>query len=94
LDIGRDPTAPIILGRPFLSTTKAIIYADNAKICFTINDRKVRFTFKYCKVQSPNMSQVQFLTQEAKGKKKNQRARKSKAIQPKHESVGMIDTSI
>jgi hypothetical protein len=34
-----DARAPIILGRPFLSTTKAIIYADSAKICFTIKDK-------------------------------------------------------
>jgi hypothetical protein len=32
LQIGRDVTTPIILGRPFLSTVKAIIYADSAKI--------------------------------------------------------------
>jgi hypothetical protein len=28
------------LGHPFLATTKAIIYADAAKIVFTINGRK------------------------------------------------------
>jgi hypothetical protein len=32
--------APIILGRPFLRTAKAIIYTDDAKICFTIKGRK------------------------------------------------------
>ena len=36
LDTGRDIRALIILGLPFLSTTKAIIYADSAKIYFTI----------------------------------------------------------
>jgi hypothetical protein len=35
-----DERAPIILGRPFLSTIKAIVYADTAKICFTIKDKK------------------------------------------------------
>jgi hypothetical protein len=34
------------LGRQFLSTAKAIIYADTAKICFTIGDTKERFSFK------------------------------------------------
>jgi hypothetical protein len=34
------------LGRPFLSTAKAIIYADTANICFTIGDTKERFSFK------------------------------------------------
>ena len=36
LETGGDVRAPIILGQPFLSTTKAIIYADSAKIYFTI----------------------------------------------------------
>ena len=48
LEIGGDVRAPIILGRPFLSTAKAIIYADSAKICFTIKDRKEKFSFKNC----------------------------------------------
>jgi hypothetical protein len=46
VETGGDEKAPIILGRPFLSTTKAIIYADRAKICFTVNERIERFTFK------------------------------------------------
>jgi hypothetical protein len=56
LDTSHDPRAPIILGRPFLSTAKAIIYANSAKICFTIKDRKERLSFKSSKLQSPNMS--------------------------------------
>jgi len=54
LDIGGDIRAPIILGRLFLSTTKAIIYVDSAKICFTINDRKEKFTFKNRILHSPS----------------------------------------
>ncbi|XP_066392416.1 uncharacterized protein [Miscanthus floridulus] len=46
LEIGGDEGAPIILGRPFLSTAKAIIYADSAKIYFTIKDKKEKFSFK------------------------------------------------
>jgi hypothetical protein len=46
LEIGGDDRAPIILGRPFLSTAKAIIYEDTAKIYFTIKDRKEKFLFK------------------------------------------------
>jgi hypothetical protein len=34
------------LGRPFLATAKSIIYADTAKIIFTIHGRKERFNFK------------------------------------------------
>jgi hypothetical protein len=40
VETGGSENAPIILGRPFLATTKAIIYADAAKIVFTINGRK------------------------------------------------------
>ena len=46
LEIGVDVRPPIILGRPFLSTTKAIIYTNSAKICFTIKDKKEKFSFK------------------------------------------------
>ena len=46
LETGGDVRAPIILGQPFLSTTKAIIYADRAKICFTIKDRKEKVYFQ------------------------------------------------
>ena len=46
LEIGGDVRAPSILGRPFLSTVKAIIYVDSAKIYFTIKDRKENFSFK------------------------------------------------
>ena len=34
LDTGCDLKAPIILGRPFQHTTKAIIQAESARICF------------------------------------------------------------
>ena len=46
LEIGGDVRAPIILGRPFLSTTKVIIYVDSAKIYFTTKDRKEKFSSK------------------------------------------------
>jgi hypothetical protein len=50
---GGDDRAPIILGRPFLSTAKAIIYMDSAKICFTINDSKERFNFMKRTLKTP-----------------------------------------
>jgi hypothetical protein len=40
VEIGGSENSLIILGRPFLSTAKAIIYVDNAKICFTIKGRR------------------------------------------------------
>jgi hypothetical protein len=46
IEIGGDERAPIILGRPFLCTTKAIIYAEHANIVFTIKDKKEKFSFK------------------------------------------------
>jgi hypothetical protein len=53
LKIGGDERAPIILGQPFLSTAKAIIYADTTKIYFTIKDRKEKFSFKDRILYSP-----------------------------------------
>ena len=38
LETGGDVREPIILGRSFLSTAKAIIYTDSAKISFRIKD--------------------------------------------------------
>ena len=45
VESGGDERSPIILGRPFLNTAKAIIYASSAKICFTIKNNKERFSF-------------------------------------------------
>jgi hypothetical protein len=64
LEIGGDIRAPIILGRPFLSTAKAIIYADSVKICFTIKDEKEKFSFKNCILQSPGHPQMSYLPEE------------------------------
>jgi hypothetical protein len=54
VEIGGDEKAPIILGWPFLRTAKAIIYTNDAKICFTIKGTKERFTFKNKTLQSPS----------------------------------------
>jgi len=43
---GTDERAPIILGRPFLNTSQAVIYASAAKISFYIKGRKEMFSFK------------------------------------------------
>ena len=64
LETGGDVRAPIILGRPFLSTVKAIIYVDSAKICFTIKDRKEKFTFKNRIYHSPSHPQMAYLPKE------------------------------
>jgi hypothetical protein len=53
LETGGDKRAPIILGQPFLSTTKAVIYTDTTKIYFTIKDKKEKFSFKDRILYSP-----------------------------------------
>jgi hypothetical protein len=82
------------LGQPFLSTAKAIIYADSAKTCFTIKDRKEKFTFKNCIHHSPSHPQMVYLPKETTVTKKrnNQRRRKNKASQPQEKIVKMINT--
>jgi hypothetical protein len=44
--IETDERAPIILGRPFLNTSGAVIYASAAKISFYIKGRTETFSFK------------------------------------------------
>jgi len=46
IETGNDERAPIILGRPFLNTSGAVIYASAAKISFYIKGRKETFSFK------------------------------------------------
>ena len=46
IETGNDERAPVILGRPFLKTSGAVIYASAAKISFFIKGRKVTFSFK------------------------------------------------
>ena len=83
LETGGDVRAPIILGRPFLSTAKAIIYMDSAKIYFTIKDRKEKFSFKNRILQSPGHPQMPYLPEETiVTKKKKNRRMKNKTSQP------------
>jgi len=46
IETGNDERAPIILGRPFLNTSGAVIYASAAKISFYIKGRNETFSFK------------------------------------------------
>ena len=46
VNIGTDERSPIIVGRPFLNTIGAIIYASNAKITFNIKSNREAFSFK------------------------------------------------
>jgi len=92
LEIGGDVRAPIILGRPFPSTVKAIIYMDSAKICFIIKDMK-KFSFNNHIHHSPSHPQMPYLPEETTvtKKKNNRRRRKNKARQSQEESVKMIN---
>jgi hypothetical protein len=46
IETGGDERSPIILGRPFLNTTGAIMYANTAKICCNIKGKRETFFFK------------------------------------------------
>jgi len=46
IETDTDERAPIILGRPFLKTSGAVIYASATKINFYIKGRKETFSFK------------------------------------------------
>ena len=46
IETGTDERAPIILGRPFLNTSGAVIYASAVTIYFYIKGRKETFSFK------------------------------------------------
>jgi hypothetical protein len=90
VETGGDEKAPIILGRPFLRTAKAIIYTDDAKICFTIKGRKERFTFKNKTWQSPAHPQKASIYEDKTTKKKTNR-RRNKTKQSPTESVKMVN---
>ena len=53
IETGADERSPIILGRPFLNTSGAVIYASAAKINFNIKGRKETFSFKNKTAQIP-----------------------------------------
>jgi hypothetical protein len=52
IETGGDEKSPIILGRPFLNTAGAIMYANTAKICFNIKGKREIF-FKDKVLQFP-----------------------------------------
>ena len=56
IETGKDERAPIILWRPFLNTSGAVIYASAAKISFYIKGRKETFSLKNKTTQIPEQS--------------------------------------
>jgi hypothetical protein len=94
IEIGGDERAPIIFGQPFLCTTKAIIYAEHAKIVFTIKDKKEKFSFKNHMLHSPTQPLAPNIEKESvltKKKKNNRNWRKNKASHAQEEIVKMIN---
>jgi len=57
IETGNDERAPVILGRPFLKTSGAVIYASAGKISFYIKGRKETFSFKNKTTQILEQSQ-------------------------------------
>jgi hypothetical protein len=86
VEIGGDEKSPIILGRPFLNTAGAIIYANSAKICFNIKGKRESFSFKNRVQQFPAHPQHAY-----EPKKKNNRRNKNKKPQ-QTKTVRMVTT--
>jgi hypothetical protein len=68
----------------------------SAKICFTIKDRKEKFTFKKRTLKAHVHPQASYIyedpTTATRKKNINNRRRKSKAQQPRDDSVWMVNT--
>jgi hypothetical protein len=91
VEIGGDERAPIILGQSFLCTTKAIIYAEHAKIIFSIKNKKEKFSFKEHILHSRAHPQMSYLPKEpttvAPKKKNNRNRRRNKLSQVPEETI-------
>jgi len=59
IETGNDERAPVILGRSFLNTSGAVIYASAAKISFYIKGRNETFSFKNKTTQIPEQSRYE-----------------------------------
>jgi hypothetical protein len=87
IETGGDEKSPIILGRPFLNTAGAIMYANTAKICFNIKGKRETF-FKDKVLQFPAHPQHPY---EPKKKNNQRNKNKNKNRKPQQmESVRMI----
>ena len=69
IETGTDERAPIIIGRPFLNTSGAVIYASAAKISFYIKGRKETFSFEN------NITQISEQSRHEPRKRTNRRNR-------------------
>jgi hypothetical protein len=87
VETGGDEKSPIILGRPFLNTAGAIIYANSAKICFNIKGKRESFSFMNRVLQFPAHPQH---TYEPKKKNNRRNKNKNKNKKPQTETVRMV----
>jgi hypothetical protein len=59
IDMGDEKDPPIVLGRPFLNTTRAIIYIRTGKILFQFRTKKVRCYFNtYTNPEQPKKNKT------------------------------------
>jgi hypothetical protein len=73
IETGGNEKSPIILGRPFLHTAGAIMYANTTKICFNIKGKRETFFFKDRVLQFPVHPQHSY-----EPRKKNDRRKRNK----------------
>jgi hypothetical protein len=92
VETGGDERSPVILGQPFLNTAKAIIYTSDAKICFTIGDRKEKFSFKNKTLKTPAHPQMAYTYEDKTAdKKKKKNKSRNKPKQPQAKAARMIN---
>ena len=81
IETGTDERAPVILGRPFLNTSGAVIYASAAKISFYIKGRKETFSFKNKTTQ---------ISEQSRHKPRKRTNRRNRNKQMRTESAKMV----
>jgi hypothetical protein len=89
IETGGDERSTMILGRPFLNTTRAIMYANTTKICFNIKGKRETFFFKNRLLQFPAHPQHPYEPKKKNNQKNKNRNRNKKPQQI--ESVRMIN---
>jgi hypothetical protein len=78
IETGGEEGSPIILGRPFLNTTGAIMYANTTKICFNIKGKGETFFFKNRVLQFPAHPQHPYEPKKKNNQKNMNRNRNKK----------------
>jgi hypothetical protein len=89
IETGGDEKSPIILGRSFLNTAEAIMYANTAKICFNIKGKRETFFFKDRVLQFPAHPQHPY-----EPKKKNNQKNKNKNKKPQLMESARVITAV